>query len=117
MASGELTITVASVEEIRLAREPWNALVARMRHPVIFLGWEWLVSWLDAAASGWQLQVLFVRDDSGALVAILPLARARRRAEFMPFAATLTTFCGSLDTHPDHLDLIPVGQVIAADAR
>jgi CelD/BcsL family acetyltransferase involved in cellulose biosynthesis len=111
MASGELTITVASVEEIRLARESWNALVARMRHPVIFLGWDWLVSWLDTAASGWQLQVLFVRDASGELVAILPLARARRRAEFMPFAATLTTFCGSLDTHPDHLDVI-----CAADA-
>jgi CelD/BcsL family acetyltransferase involved in cellulose biosynthesis len=106
MPNQALTISVASVAELRAASEPWNALVRRMRHPVIFLSWEWLISWLDSASQGYELTVLFVRDATGELVAILPLARARRRAEYMPFAASLTTFCGSLETHPDHLDLI-----------
>lgn len=105
-APSNYRVSIAHPDEIRASREAWNALVADMRQPSVFLGWEWLMSWIETWSAGYRLQVLYVRDPEARLVAILPLASARRRAAHMAMKAQVTTICGSLEAYPDHLDLI-----------
>lgn len=108
-----MKVSVATLDEIYQCRDSWNALVDQMRHPVIFLTWEWLVSWLESSSEGYQPLILFVRDAHDELVAILPLARVRKRLEGMPLPVDAVTLCSSLECYPDHLDLISPGNADA----
>jgi CelD/BcsL family acetyltransferase involved in cellulose biosynthesis len=51
----------------------WNALLQRSATNVLFLTWEWQRAWWDTFGAGKNLYLLAMRDDSGALEAIVPL--------------------------------------------
>ena len=106
MSGAGFRVSVATPEQVRGARDEWNALVQRMRHPVVFLSWEWITSWMDTVAQERAALILFVREPEGRLVAILPLARWRGAVEGMPLPVTALTICGSMECYPDHLDIV-----------
>jgi CelD/BcsL family acetyltransferase involved in cellulose biosynthesis len=85
-----------------------------MRHPVVFVSWEWVTAWMQSVGQDYRALILLVRAEDGSLRAILPLARARKRVEGMLLPATTLTFCSSLECYPDHLDLICEAQCDAA---
>jgi CelD/BcsL family acetyltransferase involved in cellulose biosynthesis len=60
-------------------REEWNPLVERSRADSLFLTWEWIDTWRQGVEGSVQPFVVTARDESGALVGIAPLYRARMR--------------------------------------
>lgn len=100
-----LRIEIVDPAEVGRRREVWNHLVEKMARPSIFCTWEWITRWW--AHFGQNNEPLFVfmyRNDE--VVGILPLVRQRVRLEDALLGGRTLTYCGSLDLHSDHLDVI-----------
>jgi CelD/BcsL family acetyltransferase involved in cellulose biosynthesis len=59
--------------ELNDLQAEWPALLPRCASNTLFLTWEWQRAWWSTFGEGKQLRVLTIRDDSGALQAIVPL--------------------------------------------
>jgi CelD/BcsL family acetyltransferase involved in cellulose biosynthesis len=57
----------------------WDDLLRASVSDTIFLTWDWLQAWKNVIGHRFELQVLVVRDDQGALVGLGPFYRARYR--------------------------------------
>jgi len=57
-------------------RPEWNALLRASRADTVFLTWEWVAAWREAAGRFASPFVVAVRDAAGALVGLAPLYRA-----------------------------------------
>lgn len=100
-----LRIEIAEPAEVGRRRDDWNRLVEKMARPSIFCTWEWIYSWWQYLGQEDEpLFIFFYRND--AMIGILPLALRRLRLEDTLIPCRVLTFCGSLDLHSDHLDLI-----------
>ncbi|MBI1735028.1 MAG: glycosyl transferase family 1, partial [Candidatus Rokubacteria bacterium] len=62
---------ITTVEEFRVLRDAWNALLAQSRADCVFLTWEWLFTWWKYFSPGRELAILAVRDGAE-LVALAP---------------------------------------------
>jgi len=100
-----LRVTEATRDQIVRAREEWNRLVDRMRHPSPFCTWEWIHTWLEHFGDRYSPLILFVHEGPR-LVGILPLARKFMHLEDSFSLARVITYCSSLELHSDHLDII-----------
>ena len=74
----------------------WNDLVARSRHPSVFLSWQWQMAWARAFLASRPLHLVRVSDDGGTLAGLLPLYDE---------SPGLRRFVGGVDVS-DYLDLI-----------
>jgi CelD/BcsL family acetyltransferase involved in cellulose biosynthesis len=69
-------LTLEPLDGLSAAREEWTALAERTCN--LFATWEWADAWWDVYGGGRRLLLTACRDDSGRLVAILPLYAGRR---------------------------------------
>jgi CelD/BcsL family acetyltransferase involved in cellulose biosynthesis len=65
-----------SYRDLLALRGEWDALVAGADTASVFADWAWTAATWAGAVPGKHPLVLTVRDEAGALVAVLPLARA-----------------------------------------
>jgi len=100
-----LTVKIASQDEIFSSQRIWNSLVQSMHFPSVFLTWEWMTTWIKHFGKSYNICVIYVFKDSK-LVAILPLAVKKTRLPNSFFKSRILAICGSLELFPDHLDLI-----------
>ncbi|MDO8480159.1 MAG: GNAT family N-acetyltransferase [Candidatus Rokubacteria bacterium] len=100
-----LISTITTRTELDALAPEWNDLLQASRADTIFLTWEYISAWLDAAASSAELHVLAVRDQSGNLVGIAPFYRRQIR-----LCRVLTHRClcilGEHASPAEYLDLI-----------
>ena len=74
----------------------WNALVGQVRHPSVFLSWQWQTAWARAFLAARPLHLVRVSDDAGTLAGLLPL---------YDDGDGIWRFVGGVDVS-DYLDLI-----------
>ncbi len=65
--------------ELQALEPEWNALLARSRANSVFLTWEWIDAWREAAGEAVQPFVVTCRDDQGRLLAAAPFYLAGLR--------------------------------------
>jgi CelD/BcsL family acetyltransferase involved in cellulose biosynthesis len=100
----KLIITVyESLESLDPLRPEWNTLLAEYSHSTTFSTYEWLASWWRAFGRGDRLLVLAFRDESGALVALAPMAVTGRRSS--PFRLRRLRLMGDGSHDSDNLDM------------
>lgn len=100
-----LRVEIADPAEVGRRGEVWNRLVEKMARPSVFCTWEWIYSWwLHFGRDDEPLFVFFYRNAE--LVGILPLVLRRLRLEDAVLGGRILSYCGSLDLHSDHLDVI-----------
>ncbi len=87
------------IEHLDDLRAEWTALALATGHP--FATWEWNACWWRWFGSGRALYCFSCRDQTGALVAILPLYVARTRplrvARFLGYADLHSPVCAPAD--------------------
>src|SRR5262249_34062566 len=66
---------IPRIEELQALRAEWDDLLQSSRADVVFLTWEWLLTWWAHVASSWRLHVLTVYED-GRLVGLAPFGIA-----------------------------------------
>jgi CelD/BcsL family acetyltransferase involved in cellulose biosynthesis len=107
------TVSVQAVSdwEAFAALEPeWNALLRRSGADAIFLTWEWIQSWREAAGAGVRPLVLTARTGDGALVGAAPFYRTTLRlADVVPYR-TLRVL-GDHPTGAEYPDWIAAAEV------
>jgi CelD/BcsL family acetyltransferase involved in cellulose biosynthesis len=87
-------------------REEWNALLEKSVTNEIFLVWEWMYSWWDVFKNGGrELYLLQGKNSTGETIGIAPFYLQRQRL-FGILKRNIIRFCSSLETYPDHLDII-----------
>src|SRR5688572_20762205 len=111
------TVSVQAVSdwEAFAALEPeWNALLRRSGADAIFLTWEWIQSWREAAGAGVRPLVLTARTGDGALVGAAPFYRTTLRlADVVPYR-TLRVL-GDHPTgaeYPDWIAAAPIAETV-----
>lgn len=106
LASAVLRTRVATLDEFRALGCVWNELLLKMDFPIVFLTWEWIVTWWEHFGDGGrELVILLVCEDDD-IKGILPLYAERVLLEDQWLSGRVLTLCGALDLFPDHLDLI-----------
>ena len=87
-------------------REEWNSLLEKSLTNEIFLVWEGIYSWWDVFKNGdRELYILSGKNSSGEMIGIAPFY-LQKRAVLGNVKRNIMRFCSSLETYPDHLDLI-----------
>jgi len=100
--------------EFNTLSEEWNELLCASAADTIFLTWEWVAAWLDAACPQARLLMITVRDAGGHLVAIAPFYESRLRLMGLVGYRCLRTV-GDTDTGAEYPDVI-VRQGLAEQA-
>jgi CelD/BcsL family acetyltransferase involved in cellulose biosynthesis len=100
-----LRVERAGVERFHQSREEWNRLVGAMPRPSIFCTWEWIHTWWTHFGAPYDLLLLFIHRGD-ALVGIFPLAARVMRMEYSVLPGRVLTFCASMETYSDHVDVI-----------
>jgi CelD/BcsL family acetyltransferase involved in cellulose biosynthesis len=87
-------------------KEDWNLLLRKSLTGEVFLSWEWICSWWDVFKDeNKSLYILIGRNENNEIVGIAPFYIERRKILGLGFRKIIR-FCSSLETYPDHLDLI-----------
>jgi CelD/BcsL family acetyltransferase involved in cellulose biosynthesis len=87
-------------------RDEWNSLLEKSVTNEIFLLWEWMYSWWDVFKNGnSELYLLRGRNSKGETIGIAPFYLHSQRG-FGNRRRNTLRFCSSLETFPDHLDII-----------
>jgi hypothetical protein len=87
-------------------REKWNSLLERSLTNEVFLLWEWVYSWWDVFKDGSrELYILCGKNPSGKMIGIAPFYLQKKKL-FGNIKRNIVRFCSSLETYPDHLDII-----------
>jgi len=87
-------------------REEWNSLLEKGVTNEIFLSWEWMYSWWDVFKNeGSQLYLLRGMNSMGETIGIAPFY-LQKQTLLGSLKRNIIRFCSSLETYPDHLDVI-----------
>ena len=87
-------------------REEWNSLLEKSVTNEIFLLWEWMYSWWDVFKNGSrELYLLCGKNSMGETIGIAPFY-LQKETLFGTLKRNIIRFCSSLETYPDHLDII-----------
>jgi hypothetical protein len=94
------------MDEFRQSKDRWNALVHAMNIPSIFCTWEWIFTWWEHYGKSYTPLILFIYDGIE-LKGIFPLALHNTTFNHKnPIKSRILSYCGSIELHPDHLDII-----------
>jgi len=98
-----ISINRISEDDFLNMRTTWNDLLERSVTNEFFLLWEWVSTWWKSFSNkNRELYLLLGRNTNGELIGLAPFYLEKNNS---PFGTTLR-FCSSLETDPDHLDLI-----------
>jgi CelD/BcsL family acetyltransferase involved in cellulose biosynthesis len=87
-------------------REEWNSLLGKSATNEIFLLWEWMYSWWDVFKNGnGELYLLRGKNPLGETIGIAPFY-LHHQTGLGNCKRNTIRFCSSLETFPDHLDII-----------
>jgi CelD/BcsL family acetyltransferase involved in cellulose biosynthesis len=87
-------------------REEWNALLGKSLTNEIFLSWDWIHSWWDVFRDeNRELYILCGKNASGEMIGIAPFYLQTRTVP-VKGKRRVMRLCSSVETYPDHLDLI-----------
>ena len=87
-------------------REEWNSLLEKSVTNEIFLLWEWMYSWWDVFRNGSrELYLLRGKNSLGETIGIAPFY-LQKQTLLGNLKRNILRFCSSLETYPDHLDII-----------
>jgi len=87
-------------------REEWNSLLEKSVTNEIFLVWEWMYSWWDVFKNGGsELYLLRGKNSMGETIGIAPFY-LQKQTLLGNLKRNILRFCSSLETYPDHLDVI-----------
>ena len=100
-----LRVERADARRFHDSRAEWNRLVDSMARPTTFSTWEWIHTWWKHFGKPYGLLLLFIHRED-ALVGILPLASRVMRTEDGVLPARILSYCGSVESYSDHLDII-----------
>ncbi len=101
-------ISIEKISDVQFVnmREEWNSLLEKSVTNEIFLLWEWMYSWWDVFKNGSrELYILRGKNSSGEMIGIAPFY-LQKRTLFGIIKRNIMRFCSSLETYPDHLDII-----------
>ena len=102
----KISIDRVSEGQFNHMREEWNSLLERGVTNEIFLSWEWIHSWWEVFKDGdKELYILCGKNSSGKTIGIAPFY-LKRETYFGNLKRNILRFCSSLETYPDHLDII-----------
>jgi CelD/BcsL family acetyltransferase involved in cellulose biosynthesis len=101
-----IAIDKMSEDEFGNMREEWDSLLEKSVTNEIFLLWEWMYAWWDVFKSGTrELYLLRGRNSTGETIGIAPFY-LQKQTLFGNLKRNIIRFCSSLETYPDHLDII-----------
>lgn len=101
-----IAIDRVSEGQFKNMREEWNSLLEKSVTNEIFLLWEWMYSWWDIFKDGkTELYLLRGKNSQGETVGIAPFYLQKQRG-MGDLRRNIIRFCSSLETYPDHLDII-----------
>lgn len=101
-----ITIDKVSEDEFGNMRGEWNSLLEKSATNEIFLLWEWMYSWWDVFKNGSsKLYLLRGKNPPGETIGIAPFY-LHHQTGFGNRERSTIRFCSSLETFPDHLDII-----------
>jgi CelD/BcsL family acetyltransferase involved in cellulose biosynthesis len=101
-----ISITRISEDEFSGMRGEWNHLLEKSAANEVFLSWEWMYSWWDVfKRPSRKLLILLGKNSSGKIIGIAPFYVDIGKGYGLGKKRILR-FCSSLETYPDHLDLI-----------
>ena len=101
-----IAIDKVSEGEFGNMREEWNSLLEKSVTNEIFLLWEWMYSWWDVFKNGsTELYLLRGKNSLGETVGIAPFY-LQKQTGIGTLRRNIIRFCSSLETYPDHLDII-----------
>jgi len=87
-------------------REEWNSLLESSATNEIFLLWEWMYSWWDVFRDGSrELYILRGKNSKDEMIGIAPFY-LEKKTLLGSIKRNTVRFCSSLETYPDHLDII-----------
>jgi CelD/BcsL family acetyltransferase involved in cellulose biosynthesis len=102
----DIAVDKMSEGEFGSMREEWNSLVERSVTNEIFLLWDWMYSWWDVFKNGTrELYLLRGRNSLGETVGIAPFY-LQKQTGLGNLRRNSVRFCSSVETYPDHLDII-----------
>jgi CelD/BcsL family acetyltransferase involved in cellulose biosynthesis len=101
-----LSIERLSEKEFLNVRDEWNSLLEKSVTNEVFLLWEWIYSWWEVFKdAGRELYLLRGKNPMGETIGIAPFY-LQKQTLFGIHKRNIIRFCSSIETYPDHLDII-----------
>jgi CelD/BcsL family acetyltransferase involved in cellulose biosynthesis len=101
-----ISIDRISEGQFEYMREEWDSLLEKGVTNEIFLSWEWIYSWWDVFKNGGsQIYLLRGKNSMGETIGIAPFY-LQKQTLLGNLKRNILRFCSSLETYPDHLDII-----------
>jgi CelD/BcsL family acetyltransferase involved in cellulose biosynthesis len=101
-----LSIRRLSEEEFLNLKHEWNSLLEKSVTNEVFLLWEWIHAWWEVFKDeSRELYLLCGKNPMGETIGIAPFY-LQRKALFGVRKRNIIRLCSSLETYPDHLDII-----------
>ena len=102
----EFSLKCISEEDFLNMKEEWNALLDRGGSNECFLLWEWIYCWWQLfKEKNRRLYILAGRNCNNEAIGIAPFYVENNKI-FRFLSRKSIRFCSSLETYPDHLDVI-----------
>ena len=99
-------IETISEDEFTNMKEEWNSLLEKSITNEVFLLWEWIYAWWDVFKDGRrELYILCGKNCKGEIIGIAPFY-IEKRILLGSCTRNIIRFCSSVETYPDHLDVI-----------
>jgi CelD/BcsL family acetyltransferase involved in cellulose biosynthesis len=101
-----LSIRRLSEKEFLDVKHEWNSLLEKSVTNEVFLLWEWMYSWWEVFKdASRELYLLRGKNPMGETIGIAPFY-LQKQTLFGTHKRNIIRFCSSLETYPDHLDII-----------
>jgi CelD/BcsL family acetyltransferase involved in cellulose biosynthesis len=101
-----LSVGRLSEKEFLDAKHEWNSLLEKSVTNEVFLLWEWIYSWWEVFKdSSRELYLLRGKNPMGETIGIAPFY-LQKQTLFGTHKRNIIRFCSSLETYPDHLDIL-----------
>jgi len=102
----KLSIRRLPEEEFPDIKHEWNSLLEKSVTNEVFLLWEWIYSWWEVFKDpSRELYLLLGKNPMGETVGIAPFY-LQKETLFGIHKRNIIRFCSSIETYPDHLDII-----------
>jgi len=101
-----LSIRRLPEEEFPDVKHEWDSLLEKSVTNEVFLLWEWMYSWWEVFKdASKELYLLRGKNSMGETIGIAPFY-LEKQTLFGSFKRNIIRFCSSIETYPDHLDII-----------
>jgi CelD/BcsL family acetyltransferase involved in cellulose biosynthesis len=101
-----LSIRRLPEEEFPDVKHEWDSLLEKSVTNEVFLLWEWIYSWWEVFKdASKELYLLRGKNSMGETIGIAPFY-LQKQTLFGTHKRNIIRFCSSLETYPDHLDII-----------